>query len=104
MSESNEARKSASEAVARHFSSTWQSAEGPPDAYLSTGTEEIDEKRTLLGNRVRFRVTGPDSKWTAKVIGFVFTGDPAPGALATSMHLLHDEIAAKEKRRVPKTF
>src|SRR5580692_4056649 len=43
--------------------------------YLDSGPEDVDEKRTILGNRVRFRVVEPSSRWPAKVIGFVFTGD-----------------------------
>jgi hypothetical protein len=183
-SESKQVSQSAIEAVAKHFSATWESAEGAPGAYLSIrgrrialdvadltqqsprkkpvakarfredkvarrvlrdlesalhvpagksiiltlgapirvanklvvaltsllvtylddGIEEIDEKRTILGNRVRFRVVKPGSKWPAKVIGFVFTGDPAPGVLAATLSSLHDEIAAIAKRRTPKGF
>jgi hypothetical protein len=73
-------------------------------AYLKSGADEVDEKRTLLGNRVRFRVTNPDAKWASKVIGFVFSGDPTPGSLANTMRSLHDEIASKAKGRIPKTF
>jgi hypothetical protein len=72
------------------------------EAYLESGLEEVDEKRTLLGNRVRFRVVTPKPKWPAKVIGFVFTGDPAPGDLANAMKSLLDQIAAVAKRRTPK--
>ncbi len=72
--------------------------------YLDSGPEEVDEKRTILGNRVRFRVVEPSSRWPAKVIGFVFTGDPAPGVLAATLSSLHDEIAAMAKRRTPKGF
>jgi hypothetical protein len=72
--------------------------------YLESGLIEVDEKRTILGNRVRFRVLRVTSKWPAKVIGFVFTGDPAPGVLATTITSLHDEIVAMAKRRSPKGF
>jgi hypothetical protein len=184
MSESKHAQQSAIEAVAKHFSATWQSAEGPPDAYLTvrgqkialdvgliaplrpgqkpasrarfredkvaqrvlrdinsalhahvpdgnaiiltlgapiklpnklvaaltsllltylkTGAAEVDEKKTVLGNRVRFRVT--NAKWATKMIGFVFTGDPAPSILANTLRSLHDAIAAKAKMRLPKKF
>jgi hypothetical protein len=186
MPEMKKSPQSAIEAVARHFSATWESADGAPDAYLTvrgkkialdvadltqqsprkkpvakarfredkvaqrvlrdlesalhahvpagksiiltlgapikvskklvvaltsllvtyleSGHEEVDEKRTILGNRVRFRVVKPGSKWPAKVIGFVFTGDPAPGVLAATLSSLHDEIAAMAKRRTPKGF
>jgi hypothetical protein len=53
--------------------------------YLDGGVEEVDEKKTILGNRVRFRVLTPSSKWPAKVIGFVFTGDPAPAGGAAEL-------------------
>jgi hypothetical protein len=184
MSESTNAQQSAIEAVARHFSATWQSAAGPPDAYLTvrgkkialdvaliaplrprqksatqarlredkvaqrvlrdissalhaqvpagkaiiltlgapiklpsklvaalaslllayleSGAAEVDEKKAILGNRIRFRVT--HAKWATKVIGFVFTGDPAPGILANTLRSLHDEIAAKAKMRLPRQF
>jgi hypothetical protein len=72
--------------------------------YLESGLEEVDEKRTLLGNRVRFRVVTPKPKWPAKVIGFVFTGDPAPGVLANAIGSLHAQIVAMTKRRPPKGF
>jgi hypothetical protein len=72
--------------------------------YLESGSVEVDEKRTILGNRVRFRVLRVTSKWPAKVIGFVFTGDPAPGVLASTITSLHDEIVAMAKRRPPKGF
>jgi|HubBroStandDraft_6_1064221.scaffolds.fasta_scaffold163741_2 hypothetical protein len=72
--------------------------------YLESGSVEVDEKRTILGNRVRFRVLRLTSKWPAKVIGFVFTGDPAPGVLASTITSLHDEIVAMAKRRPPKGF
>ena len=186
MSELRKAEQFAIGAVARHFSATWQSGEGPPDAYvtvggrrialdvavlalqrprrkrvakarlredvvarrvlrdiegamrahvpdgktiiltlgapirvpkkllaaltnmlltyLESGAKEVEEKKTILGNRVRFRVLNDNSKWNAKVIGFVFSGDPEPGILANAMRSLHDEIAAKAKRRMPKRF
>jgi hypothetical protein len=72
--------------------------------YLESGLEEVDEKRTIFGNRIRFRVVKPKSKWHAKVIGFVFTGDPAPGVLANTMGSLHDVVAAMGRRPMPKDF
>jgi hypothetical protein len=186
MSELKKSQQSAIEAVARHFSATWQGADGAPDAYLTarrqrialdvavlpqqrsrqksvtnvrlredkvaqrvlrdlesalrarvptgksviltlgapikvsrklvvaltdvlvtyleSGRAEVDEKRAILGNRVRFRVLRVTSKWSAKVIGFVFTGDPAPAVLASTITSLHDEIVAIAKRRPPKGF
>lgn len=72
--------------------------------YVESGAEESEEKRTILGNRVRFRVLNDNSKWNAKVIGFVFSGDPEPGILADAMRSLHDAIAAKAKIRMPERF
>lgn len=72
--------------------------------YLGSGAEETEEKKSILGNRVRFRVLNDNSKWKAKVIGFVFSGDPEPGILASAMRSLHDEIAAKAKTRMPERF
>ncbi len=72
------------------------------ETYLKRGIAEVDERRTILGNRVRFRVVNDRLKWKAKVVGFVFTGDPVPGVIASSMAALHGEIAARAKRRVPK--
>ena len=184
--ELRKAEQLAIEAVARHFSATWQPGDGPPDAYLvadarrialdvaivapqppgrgpvtkarmredkvalrvlrdiesalraevpdgktiiftlgapikvpaklvaaltstlqiyfANGAEEVDEQETILGNRVRFRVLNDQSTWNEKVIGFVFSGDPAPGDLASAMRSLHDEIAAKAKVPMPKGF
>jgi hypothetical protein len=186
MPELTKAEESAVEAVARRFSATWQSGEGPPDAYLrvdgrkialdvavvaqqghrgkrvakprlredrvaqrvlrdiesalrahvpdgksiivtlgapikvpnqllaaltdmllkylESGAQEIEEKKTILGNRVRFRVVNDGSKWNAKVIGFVFSGDPEPGALADAMRSLHRAVAAKANRRLREGF
>jgi hypothetical protein len=72
--------------------------------YIESGAEEIDGKKTILGNRVRFRVLNDGATWSAKAVGFVFSGDPAPGVLANAARSLRDEIAAKAKTRVPKTF
>jgi hypothetical protein len=66
-------------------------------AYLASGAEELDVKKVILDNRVRFRVVNDSGKWNAKVIGFVFTGDPAPGILADAMRSLCDAIVRKAK-------
>lgn len=44
--------------------------------YIQSGVEEREESRTVLGNRIRFRVLNQHLRWNAKVIGFVFSGDP----------------------------
>jgi hypothetical protein len=72
--------------------------------YLQRAIEERDERKTVLGNRVRFRVLSHGPSWNAKLIGFVFSGDPAPGAIANSMRSFHAVIAAKAKGRMPKGF
>lgn len=69
--------------------------------YLQSGRVECEEKKTLLGNRVRFRVLSRNLPWKAKVIGFVFSGDPKPGVLADAMRSLHDQIAAIATRPLP---
>src|SRR3984885_15565452 len=40
-SESKKAQQSAIEAVAKHFSTTWQSADGAPSAYLTVRGQKI---------------------------------------------------------------
>ena len=65
--------------------------------YLESGAEEVEEKRTILGNRIRFRVPSHGSRWAGKATGFVFTGDPLPGALGNAMGSLHHAIVAKAK-------
>jgi hypothetical protein len=72
--------------------------------YLASGAEDVDEKKTILGNRVRFRVHSESLTSNDKVVGFVFTGDPEPRILADAMRSLRDEIAAKAKTHVPKGF
>lgn len=73
-------------------------------SYLESGAEEVEAKKTILGNRVRFRILKDSSTWNTNVIGFVFSGDPEPGILAGAMRSLHDEIAAKAKRHMPEKF
>jgi hypothetical protein len=72
--------------------------------YIRSAVEERDEKKTVLGNRVRFRVLSHDPGWNSQVIGFVFSGDPAPGEIADTMRSFRDEIAAKAKGPMPKDF
>ena len=72
--------------------------------YIQSAVEEREERKTVLGNRVRFRVLSHDQCWNSRVIGFVFSGDPAPSDLADSMRRFGDEIASKAKERMPKDF
>jgi hypothetical protein len=73
-------------------------------ASLESGVEEVEEATTISGNRVRFRILNHDLKWKAPVLGFVFSGDPEPGALASAMRSLHEAIAAKAKAPMPAGF
>jgi hypothetical protein len=41
MSELGKVEQFAVEAVARHFSATWQRGDGPPDAYMTVGGRRI---------------------------------------------------------------
>ena len=72
--------------------------------YIQSGVEEREESKTVLGNRIRFRVLNQNLRWNAKVIGFVFSGDPKPGVLANAMRVLRDTIAAKARTRMPTSF
>ncbi len=66
--------------------------------YIESAAVERDERKTVLGNRVRFRVLERDPRWNAKVIAFVFSGDPAPGVIANSMRMFHDALLAGSER------
>ena len=46
--------------------------------YIQAGVEEREESKTILGNRIRFRVV-QNPVWNAKVIGFVFSADLSGG-------------------------
>lgn len=72
--------------------------------YIQSGSEEREESKTVLGNRIRYRVLNHKLRWNAKVIGFVFSGDPKPGVLADAMRSLHDNIAAKAQPRTLRSF
>ena len=72
--------------------------------YLKSGADEIEEKKTILGNRIRFRVLRDGSMWNTKVIAFVFSGDPEPGILANAMHSMLDEISARANTPMPEGF
>ena len=70
-------------------------------ACLESGAEEVDVKRIILGNRVRFRIVNARFRWAAQLIGFVFTGDPSPINLANTMSSLYDAIAKPTSVRKP---
>ena len=69
-------------------------------SYLAGGAEDIDVSKRVLGNRVRFRVMKAGSRWAPQLIGFVFTGDPSPGLLGSTLVALHEAIAKSPARRV----
>jgi hypothetical protein len=71
---------------------------------IQRGDDEREESKTVLGNRIRFRVLNQNLKWNAKVIGFVFSGDPKPGVLANAMRVFHEKILAQAKVRMPASF
>ena len=66
--------------------------------YVQGTAVERDVRKTVLGNRVRFRVLERDPRWSAKVMAFVFSGDPAPSVIASSMRMFHDAVVAASKR------
>ena len=68
-------------------------------SYLSSGAEEVDVSKRMLGNRVRFRVMKPATRWAPQLIGFVFSGDPSPGLLASTLGALHEAIAKSPGKR-----
>jgi len=68
-------------------------------SYLAGGAEEVDVSKRMLGNRVRFRVMKTSAGWTPQLLGFVFSGDPSPGLLASTLRALHEAIARSPGRR-----
>jgi hypothetical protein len=68
-------------------------------SYLASGAAEVDVSKRMLGNRVRFRVMKASARWTPQLIGFVFSGDPSPGLLASTLGALHEAIADAPGRR-----
>lgn len=71
---------------------------------LRSGAEDVEKKKTLLGNRVRFLVASDRLRLNSRLAGFVFSGDPKPGVLLNAMRLLQGEIAAQAKKRLPAGF
>ena len=68
-------------------------------SYVAGGAEEVDVSKRMLGNRVRFRVMKASAGWTPQLLGFVFSGDPGPGLLASTLCALHEAIAKSPGRR-----
>lgn len=72
--------------------------------WVQRGGDGRENRKTVLGNRVRFSMLKQDLKRNSNVIGLVFSGDPYPGVLASAMRSLHEEITSKAQRRMPKGF
>jgi len=72
--------------------------------HLQSGGENVEKRRTLLGNRVRFLMASDGLRSNSKLTAFVFSGDPKPGVLLNAMRSLQDEIAAHAKKRLPPGF
>jgi hypothetical protein len=73
-------------------------------SYLRSGAEDVAQKRTLLGNRVRFLLASDGLRANSKLTAFVFSGDPKPGVLLNAMRSLQAEITAHAKKRLPGRF
>ncbi len=71
---------------------------------LQSGAEDMEKKKTLLGNRVRFLIASDGLRLNSKFSGFVFSGDPKPGVLLNAMRSLQGEIAAQASKRLPPGF
>jgi hypothetical protein len=66
--------------------------------YLQGGVENVEQKKTLLGNRVRFLLASDGFRSNSKLAAFVFSGDPKPGVLLDAMRSLRDEIVARARK------
>jgi hypothetical protein len=71
---------------------------------LKDGADDIQKKKTLLGNRVRFLIASGGLRLNSKFTGFVFSGDPEPGVLLNAMRSLQGVIAARARKRLPVKF
>ena len=72
--------------------------------YLKSGAAGVEQKKTLLRNRVRFLLVNDGLRGNSKLAGFIFSGDPKPGALLMVMQSLQNEIGARAKKRLPAGF
>jgi hypothetical protein len=72
--------------------------------FLQAGGNDIEKKKTLLCNRVRFLIASDGLRLNSKFTGFVFSGDPKPAVLLKAMRSLQGEIAAQAKKRLPVGF
>jgi len=73
MNELKNQEKAAIEAVAGHFSATWEKGEGPPDAYIVIGERRIAVEITTIRQRLVNRgiSTKPRLRFDRVAIGFV---------------------------------
>ena len=65
--------RAALEAVARHFSATWEKGEAPPDAYLTIARKRIAVEVTTTKQRIADRggLTKPRLRFDRVALGFV---------------------------------
>src|SRR5579863_4373379 len=66
--------------------------------WVQSAGNSRENRKTVLGNRVRFSMLSRDLNRYTNVIGLVFSGDPAPSVLANAMRSLHDAIATRTQR------
>jgi hypothetical protein len=72
--------RAALEAVARHFSATWEKGEAPPDAYLTIARKRIAVEVTTTKQRIADRggLTKPRLRFDRVALGFVRRLQAAP--------------------------
>ena len=65
--------RAALEAVARHFSATWEKGEGPPDAYLTIARKRVAVEVTTIKQRIADRggLTTPRLRFDRVALGLV---------------------------------
>jgi hypothetical protein len=73
MSELRKRERAAIEAVARHFSATWERGEDPPDAYLTIASKRIAVEVTTIRQRIADRggLTKPRLRFDKVALGLV---------------------------------
>ena len=71
MNELTKRQRAAVEAVARHFSATWEEGEGPPDAHLTIAGERIAVEVTTLRQRIADQVPKPRLRFDRVALGLV---------------------------------
>ena len=64
-------KQAAIEAIARHFSATWEMGENPPDAYLMLARQRIALEVATIKPRLRRGVSKPRLRFDRVALGFV---------------------------------